>query len=91
MSSLAVVILAAGLGKRMVSQTPKVLHPLLGQPMLGHVLDAATQPLVDFPVAWQAEDPATVITNESRTNVNGYAAMLPRSRYVPGSSKVTAS
>ncbi|MBM4344352.1 MAG: bifunctional UDP-N-acetylglucosamine diphosphorylase/glucosamine-1-phosphate N-acetyltransferase GlmU [Deltaproteobacteria bacterium] len=38
---LCVVILAAGLGKRMFSQTPKVLHELLGEPMLGHVLAAA--------------------------------------------------
>lgn len=39
--SLAVVVLAAGLGKRMFSQNPKVLHELLGEPMLGHVLTAA--------------------------------------------------
>lgn len=42
-SSLAVVILAAGLGKRMQSSLPKVLHPVLGQPMIGHVLDVAAQ------------------------------------------------
>ena len=40
---LAVVILAAGLGKRMQSTLPKVLHPVLGQAMLGHVLDVAVQ------------------------------------------------
>jgi bifunctional UDP-N-acetylglucosamine pyrophosphorylase / glucosamine-1-phosphate N-acetyltransferase len=38
---LAVVILAAGKGTRMKSTLPKVLHPLLGQPMLQYVLDAA--------------------------------------------------
>lgn len=38
---LGVVILAAGLGKRMRSSLPKVLHPLAGRPLLGHVLDAA--------------------------------------------------
>lgn len=38
---LTVVILAAGLGKRMMSQLPKVLHPVLGEPMLGHVLRTA--------------------------------------------------
>jgi bifunctional UDP-N-acetylglucosamine pyrophosphorylase / glucosamine-1-phosphate N-acetyltransferase len=39
-----VVVLAAGEGKRMKSALPKVLHPLLGRSMLGHVL-AATAPL----------------------------------------------
>jgi bifunctional UDP-N-acetylglucosamine pyrophosphorylase/glucosamine-1-phosphate N-acetyltransferase len=38
---LNVVILAAGLGKRMQSDLPKVLHTLAGRPMLGHVLDSA--------------------------------------------------
>ncbi len=35
------LILAAGLGTRMRSQTIKVLHDILGQPMIGHVVDAA--------------------------------------------------
>ncbi len=36
----AVVVLAAGQGTRMRSSTPKVLHPLGGRSMLGHVLTA---------------------------------------------------
>ena len=36
--SLAVVILAAGIGKRMRSSKPKVLHPLAGRPMIGHLM-----------------------------------------------------
>jgi bifunctional UDP-N-acetylglucosamine pyrophosphorylase/glucosamine-1-phosphate N-acetyltransferase len=36
-----VVVLAAGEGKRMRSALPKVLHPLLGRTLLGHVLAAA--------------------------------------------------
>ena len=35
----AVLILAAGLGKRMRSPLPKVLHPVGGQPLLFHILD----------------------------------------------------
>ena len=39
--ALDIIVLAAGLGKRMGSELPKVLHPLAGRPLLAHVLDAA--------------------------------------------------
>ncbi|MDC0033369.1 NTP transferase domain-containing protein, partial [Alphaproteobacteria bacterium] len=38
-SRTAAVLLAAGLGTRMKSALPKVLHPVAGQPMIGHLLD----------------------------------------------------
>ena len=38
-----VVILAAGQGKRMNSDLPKVLHPLAGKSLLGHVVDTARE------------------------------------------------
>ena len=38
---LKVVILAAGKGKRMVSNLPKVLHTIGGKSMLDHVVDTA--------------------------------------------------
>jgi len=37
------VVLAAGLGKRMKSKLHKVLHPVCGKPMVGHVLDAVAE------------------------------------------------
>lgn len=39
---LAAIVLAAGEGTRMRSETPKVLHPLAGRPMLAHLVDALT-------------------------------------------------
>ncbi len=40
MSLETVVILAAGEGTRMKSSTPKVLHPISGRSLVGHVLNA---------------------------------------------------
>src|SRR5919108_1848408 len=41
--ALEIIVLAAGLGKRMRSSLPKVLHPLAGRPLLAHVLDTARE------------------------------------------------
>jgi len=38
MSKSAAIILAAGLGTRMKSSKPKVMHPLAGRPMVNHVI-----------------------------------------------------
>ena len=35
------IVLAAGLGTRMKSRLPKVLHPICGRPLIDYVLDAA--------------------------------------------------
>lgn len=40
---LSIAVLAAGQGKRMRSDLPKVLQPLAGQPLLLHVLELAAQ------------------------------------------------
>ncbi len=42
-SNVSIIILAGGLGKRMQSEIPKVLHKLGGTPMLVHVLHTARQ------------------------------------------------
>ena len=40
MDNLTVIVLAAGGGTRMKSKTMKVLHPIAGRSMIGHVLRA---------------------------------------------------
>ena len=40
---LAIVVLAAGKGTRMKSDTHKVLHPIAGRPMIEHLLDSVAQ------------------------------------------------
>ena len=39
-SRFAAIILAAGSGTRMKSAMPKVMHPIAGQPMIAHLLQA---------------------------------------------------
>ena len=41
MSNLVVLIMAGGLGKRMNSNLPKVLHNICGKPMLIHIIEQA--------------------------------------------------
>jgi bifunctional UDP-N-acetylglucosamine pyrophosphorylase/glucosamine-1-phosphate N-acetyltransferase len=43
MNGLAVIVLAAGMGTRMKSASPKVMHKIGGRSLLGHVLTTATQ------------------------------------------------
>ena len=62
-TSVLPVVLAAGLGTRMKSRKPKVLHDLCGRPMLDYVLDAAREvsnrrPLVIY-------SPATSVVAET--------------------------
>lgn len=47
---ITAILLAAGQGLRMRSELPKVLHPLAGQPMILHALQAARQASTELPV-----------------------------------------
>jgi bifunctional UDP-N-acetylglucosamine pyrophosphorylase/glucosamine-1-phosphate N-acetyltransferase len=51
MENLTVIVLAAGGGTRMKSKTMKVLHPVAGRSMIGHVLHAVQQTQPDQVVA----------------------------------------
>lgn len=46
-----VVILAAGMGKRMQSALPKVLHAIAGKPLLQHVIETARSLQIKSPAA----------------------------------------
>ena len=48
--SAAIVVLAAGQGKRMHSNLPKVMHRVAGKPMVEHVLDTAAEVATAVPV-----------------------------------------
>ena len=50
MRNLQAVILAAGEGTRMKSDTPKVLHPICGRPMIAYALDLAAAAGVQQPI-----------------------------------------
>ena len=44
----AAIVLAAGAGTRMKSSKPKVVHEVLGKPLVGWVLDAAEENKNEF-------------------------------------------
>ena len=92
--SLALVVLAAGKGKRLKSDTPKVLHPLCGRPTLWHVLQAglAAKPSkVVIVVGHGADDvrtavrswgitPAPVFVEQAEQLGTGHAVLAARSK-----------
>jgi bifunctional UDP-N-acetylglucosamine pyrophosphorylase/glucosamine-1-phosphate N-acetyltransferase len=70
-NNLAIVILAAGQGTRMKSSTPKLLHPIAGVPLVGHVLATAR--------ALDAAHVIAVVRHERDRLVDVIAAELPDS------------
>ncbi|MCX8033188.1 MAG: NTP transferase domain-containing protein [Thermoleophilia bacterium] len=90
---LTVVVLAAGQGKRMRSDLPKVLHPVCGLPMLRHVLSAAESVAADrrvvvlghraemvapyVPASW-------LVALQDRPLGTGHALLAAESHILPG-------
>ena len=60
-SRTAAVVLAAGLGTRMRSRTPKILHSLCGRPMLAFVLDAWEEAAAELEVDGVTSAPPVVV------------------------------
>lgn len=86
MTDQAAIVLAAGLGTRMKSAQPKVLHPLGGRPMVNHVIatlqDAGIQQIVpvigpDMDALAQAVAPHQTVTQVDRLGT-GHAVMAAR-------------
>jgi bifunctional UDP-N-acetylglucosamine pyrophosphorylase / glucosamine-1-phosphate N-acetyltransferase len=69
-----VIVLAAGEGKRMKSDLPKVLHPLLGRSLVGHVL-ASAEPLAP-------EDLIVVVGHRAELVTEHLAEIAPQARAV---------
>ena len=65
------IVLAAGLGTRMRSRVPKLLHPLLGRPMLAYVLDVAVATTGRRPIV--VTSPATAATRDVFADVADFA------------------
>jgi bifunctional UDP-N-acetylglucosamine pyrophosphorylase/glucosamine-1-phosphate N-acetyltransferase len=65
------IVLAAGLGTRMRSRRPKVLHAVCGRPMLVHVLDAAREVTGHAPLV--VVSPATAAVREAVGDAATYA------------------
>jgi len=71
------VVLAAGLGKRMSSDLPKVLHPALGRPLLHHVLDQL-DPLKPKLTVVVVGHRASLVRNSLRGRRVSFAEQVPQ-------------
>jgi len=78
---LAAIILAAGKGTRMKSALHKVLHPIAGRPMLGHLTDA---------VAALNAERTVIVAGAGREQVDAFAAPLGLSVVVQAEQLGTA-
>lgn len=70
-NEIAFIILAAGIGKRMKSNKAKVLHEILGKPMIYYVLDTVcsiSEKNIYVVVGHQSESVKTTIDNKYQVN-----------------------
>ena len=70
------VVMAAGLGTRMKSRTPKLLHPLAGRPMVAYVVDAGRETTGRRPVV--VTSPVTAEVREALEDVDWALQAEPR-------------
>ena len=92
------IVLAAGKGTRMCSELPKVLHEVLGKPVLGYVLETLAEAGVKRPrvvIGYQAElarrflksyDAVTVLQRDQKGT--GHAVMMARAALGQGREPV---
>ncbi len=85
--SLAAVILAAGLGKRMKSALPKVLHPANGRPLIAWVAEAARSAGAVQLVAVVGPE---MSAEDRRTHLEGFAIAEQRERLGTGHATMQA-
>jgi len=84
---LSVVILAAGLGKRMKSSLPKVLHEALGRPMLQHTIDAVKKLKPEKTVVVIGNGPQAV---KDRVKEDGLTFVLQKNLLGTGNARLAA-
>ena len=77
----AVVILAAGQGTRMRSDTHKVLHPIASRPLLLHLLDRVDE---------VGADKRVVVVGKGREQVEAAIARRPEPRAMRSGSRKAA-
>jgi bifunctional UDP-N-acetylglucosamine pyrophosphorylase/glucosamine-1-phosphate N-acetyltransferase len=94
-----VVVLAAGQGKRMKSDLPKVLHQVCGKPMLLHVLSAAAEVQAARTVVVLGHGHALVepvlsagcvVALQEQQHGTGHAVLCAADRILPGPFMVLA-
>ena len=70
------VVMAAGLGTRMKSRTPKLLHPLAGRPMVAYVVEAGRAATGRRPIV--ITSPATAAVRDALDDVDWALQAEPR-------------